>query len=256
MAWDPTQYDKFKKERARPFFDLLAQLDDISPKTVVDLGCGTGELTAELAKKWPQAQVLGVDSSPEMLEKSKTHANKHPRFRTAAMEEWTPSSPVDLIFSNSAFHWLKPHEPQIKRIASFVAAGGTFAFQAPNQFREPTHVIMQEVRNSPEWKLLVGSETADSYLADPMWYIETLNAMGFDVRVFETLYHQVVQGDDPVLEWLKGTSLRCILEKLDLEQQERFAAQCGVKMRAAYPKRESGTLFPYRRMFVIARRAA
>jgi trans-aconitate 2-methyltransferase len=77
MAWDPKQYDKFKKERSRPFFDLLAQLDDISPKSVVDLGCGTGELTAELARKWPQAEVMGVDSSPEMLEKSKPHAGEH-----------------------------------------------------------------------------------------------------------------------------------------------------------------------------------
>jgi trans-aconitate 2-methyltransferase len=254
MAWDPTQYDKFKKERSRPFFDLLAQLDEIAPKTVADLGCGTGELTAELAKKWPQAEVVGVDSSPEMLEKSKAYANEHLRFRTAAMEEWTPSGPIDLIFSNSAFHWLKPHEAQIQRIASFVAPGGTLAFQAPNQFKEPTHVIMQEVRNAPEWKSRVGSETADSYMADPRWYIDALGAMGFQVRVFETLYHQVVEGDDPVLEWLKGTSLRCILDKLPPSDQERFAAECGAKLRAAYPKREGGTLFPYRRMFVIAKR--
>jgi trans-aconitate 2-methyltransferase len=254
MAWDPTQYDKFKKERSRPFFDLLAQLDDISPRTIVDLGCGTGELTAELAKKWQHAQVVGVDSSPEMLEKSRAYAGERLRFMTAAMEQWTPSRPIDLILSNSAFHWLNPHEKQIQRIASFVAAGGAFAFQAPNQFKEPTHVIMQEVRNAPEWRPLVGSETPDSYLAEPMWYIEALSAMGFQASVFETMYYQVVQGDDPVLEWLKGTSLRCILDKLDPGKQERFALECGEKLRAAYPKKESGTLFPYRRMFVIAKR--
>jgi trans-aconitate 2-methyltransferase len=254
MAWDPTQYDKFKKERSRPFFDLLAQLDDISPKTVVDLGCGTGELTAELAKKWPKAEIVGVDSSSEMLEKAKSYAGARLRFETATMEEWTPARPADLIFSNSAFHWLKPHEEQIERIGSFVAPGGTLAFQAPNQFKEPTHVIMQEVRNAPQWKPWVGSETADSYLADPMWYIEALGAKGFDVRVFETLYHQVVAGDDPVLEWLKGTSLRCILDKLPPGEQERFAAECGAKLRAAYPQKNGRTLFPYRRMFVIAKR--
>jgi trans-aconitate 2-methyltransferase len=255
MAWDPAQYEKFKKERARPFFDLLAQLDDIAPRTVVDLGCGTGELTAELARKWPQARVVGVDNSPEMLEKSKSYAGDRLRFELSEMERWTPEHPVDLLFSNAAFHWLKPHEQQIKRLATFVAAGGTFAFQAPNQFEEPTHVIMQEVRNAPEWKPLVGAETPDSYLADPMWYIKTLSAMDFQVRVFETMYYQVVQGDDPVLEWLKGTSLRCILEKLDAGQQERFAEECGAKLRAAYPKKSGGTLFPYRRMFVVARSA-
>jgi trans-aconitate 2-methyltransferase len=113
---------------------------------------------------------------------------------------------------------------------------------------------MQEVRNAPEWRPLVGSETPDSYLAEPMWYIEALSAMGFQASVFETMYYQVVQGDDPVLEWLKGTSLRCILDKLDPGKQERFALECGEKLRAAYPKKESGTLFPYRRMFVIAKR--
>src|SRR3569832_2087293 len=105
MAWDPAQYEKFKKERSRPFFDLLAQLDDISPKSVVDLGCGTGELTSELVKKWPKATVLGVDNSPEMLERSKAHASERLRFELNEMSQWSPANPVDLIFSNSAFHW-------------------------------------------------------------------------------------------------------------------------------------------------------
>src|SRR4051812_3631972 len=165
MAWDPAQYEKFKKERARPFFDLLAQLD-IEPQTIVDLGCGTGELTAELAKKWSQATVLGVDNSSEMIEKSKAFANEQLRFETAPMEKWAPKEPVDLLFSNAAFHRLKPHEEQIERLVGFVTKGGTFAFQAPNQFREPSHTIIQEVRNSPEWKSLIGSDRSDGYLAE------------------------------------------------------------------------------------------
>src|ERR1700741_2174426 len=120
MAWDPQQYEKFKHERARAFFDLLAQLDEIAPRTIADLGCGTGELTAELAKKWPRAHVVGVDSSPEMLANGGLFANDRLHFETAKMEEWSPEHPADLVFSNAAFHWLKPHEEQIKRLASLV----------------------------------------------------------------------------------------------------------------------------------------
>ena len=254
MAWDPAQYEKFKKERARPFFDLLAQLDDIEPKTVVDLGCGTGELTAELAKKWPQATVVGVDNSPEMLEKSKAYASERLRFELNEMAQWSPKTAVDLIFSNAAFHWLKPHEEQIQRIARFVARGGTVAFQAPNQYREPSHTIIQDVRNTPEWRALIGSVTSDGYLAAPNWYLDTLRHMGFAPRLWETIYYQVLEGENAALEWVKGTALRGVLAKLDLEQQKRFLAQCAEKFSAAYPKTNGGTLFPYRRMFVVAKR--
>ena len=199
MAWDPAQYEKFKKERARPFFDLLAQLDDISPRTVVDLGCGTGELTAELAKKWPESTVVGVENSPEMLEKSKTYAHERLRFELNEMAQWSPKTPVDLIFSNAAFHWLKPHEEQIQRIARFVARGGTLAFQAPNQYREPSHTIIQDVRNAPEWRALIGSVTSDGYLAAPNWYLDTLRHMGFAPRLWETIYYQVLEGENAVL---------------------------------------------------------
>lgn len=254
MAWDPAQYEKFKKERARPFFDLLAQLDDISPRTVVDLGCGTGELTAELARKWPQAEVVGVDNSPEMLEKSKAYASERLRFELNEMAQWSPKTPVDLIFSNAAFHWLKPHEEQIQRLAGLVAAGGTVAFQAPNQYREPSHTIIQDVRNAPEWRALIGSATSDGYLAAPNWYLDTLRDMGFAPRLWETIYYQVLEGENAALEWVKGTALRGVLAKLDLEQQKRFLAQCAEKFSAAYPKTNGGTLFPYRRMFVVAKR--
>jgi trans-aconitate 2-methyltransferase len=255
MAWDPAQYAKFKAERARPFFDLLAQLDGISPATIADLGCGTGELTAELAKKWPQAQVVGVDSSPEMLEKAKPFRSERLRFELCEIERWSPERPINLIFSNAAFHWLKPHEEQIRRLASLVASGGTFAFQVPNQFREPSHTIIQDVRNAPEWKPLVGSEMSDGYLAQPQWYLDTLRDMGFTPRLWETIYYQVLQGEDAALEWVKGTALRGVLAKLDTEEQNLFLAQCAEGFRKSYPKKESGTLFPYRRMFVVAERA-
>lgn len=253
MTWDPAQYEKFKGERARPFFDLLSALDGISPRTVVDLGCGTGELTAELAKKWPQASVVGVDNSPEMIAKSHPFASERLRFETAEMETWSPMAPVDLLFSNAALHWLREHERQIERLAGCIASGGTFALQAPNQFREPSHAIIQEICNAPEWMPLIGSERSDGYLAAPQWYLATLRALGFTPRVWETIYYQVLEGENAALEWVKGTALRGVLAKLNAPQQERFLAQCAVKFNAAYPKENGGTLFPYRRMFVVAK---
>lgn len=254
MTWDPTQYEKFKLERSQPFFDLLAQLDDISPNTIVDLGCGTGELTAELANKWPAAKTIGVDNSPEMIAKSAPFETPNLRFEVGSMEHWQPSQPVDLLFSNAAYHWLQDHEEQIVRLAKLVAPGGTFAFQAPNQFGEPSHTIIQGVRNSPEWKPRIGSDRSDGYVAKPAWYIHALAELGYKPRVWETIYYQMVQGEDAALEWVKGTALRPLLAKLPPEQQERFLAHCRPLFAKAYPKSEGGTLFPYRRLFVVAKR--
>jgi trans-aconitate 2-methyltransferase len=211
-------------------------------------------MTAELAKKWPNAQVLGIDSSPEMVAKSAPYVSGRLRFEVCEIESWAPQHEIDFVFSNAAFHWLKNHEQQIKRLARFVARGGTLAFQAPNQFREPSHTIIQEVRNAPEWKPLIGLENSDGYLAEPRWYLETLRELGFEPRLWETIYYQVLQGDDAVLEWVKGTALRPVLAKLNAEQQTRFLAQCAKEFRKAYPKGNGGTLFPYRRMFVVANR--
>lgn len=255
MAWDPAQYERFKAERKQPFLDLLAQLGGISPQTIIDLGCGTGELTAELAKKWSQAHIVGVDSSPEMLEKAKPFASERVRFELCEIERWSPAEPLQLLFSNSALHWLRPHEDQIRRLAALIAPGGVFAFQAPNQFREPSHMIIQQVRNAPEWKPLIGAGMSDGYLAEPAWYLNTLQQMGFATRLWETIYYQVLAGEDAVLEWVKGTALRAVLERLSPEQQDRFLGQCAEKFRKAYPKKEGGTLFPYRRMFVVAKQA-
>lgn len=255
MGWDPQQYEKFKAERSRPFFDLLVAVGDISPQTVVDLGCGTGELTAELGKRWPEAEVTGIDSSPEMIEQAAKLSSERLWFEVCSIEQWKTHAQFDLVFSNAALHWLKRHEYEIERLADRVAPGGTFAFQMPNQFNEASHLIIQEVRNRPEWRELVGSESSDGYVAEIDWYKKALGRPPFSCEVWEKVYEQELRGDDAVLEWLKGSALRGLLAKLDIEQQERFLAQCGVKLREAYPQNEDGgTPFPYRRLFVVARR--
>jgi trans-aconitate 2-methyltransferase len=213
-----------------------------------------GELTAELAKKWPTAQVIGVDNSAEMISKSAQFATARLKFEQKLMEDWQPSQPVDLLFSNAAYHWLRDHENQIVRLAKLVAPGGTFAFQAPNQFAEPSHTIIQEVRNSPEWNPLIGSDRSDGYVAKPEWYLHALTELGYKARVWETIYYQMVPSEDAALEWVKGTALRPLLAKLTPDQQERFLSHCRPLFAKAYPKSEGGTLFPYRRMFVVAKR--
>lgn len=254
MAWDPAQYGKFAKERAQPFFDLLAQIE-AQPNSVVDLGCGAGELTAVLAKRWPTAEVMGVDSSPEMIANARAHARDNLCFEQLPIESWNPPQPFDLVFANAALHWVKPHEQQIERLAGCVAKGGTFAFQAPNQFAAPSHTLIHDVRNLPEWRDVIGSASSDGYLAPPSWYLHALTGWGFATRVWETIYYQMLEGDNAVLEWLKGTALRAPLAKLDAAQQERFLEQLGRRLRSAYPKENGGTLLPYRRLFVVATRS-
>lgn len=256
--WDPHQYEKFKRERARPFLDLFARLDDLDPATIVDLGCGTGELTVELSSRWPHADVLGLDSSSQMMAKAEQHKHAQApgrlRFEQADIGHWSPSSSIDLVFSNAAFHWLDDHERQIERIAGFVGANGTMAFQMPNQGAQPSHQIVKQLCNAPRWNEKLGAHSTDWSIAAPAWYVRAFAAWGFTSSVWETVYYQVLEGENAVLEWLKGTTLRGILAQLGSSEQAEFLSECGLKLREAYPKTEFGTLLPYRRLFVVAKR--
>ena len=138
MQWDPQQYLRYADERLRPALDLMARVPADAPKTVVDLGCGAGNVTAILAARWPKAQVSGVDGSAPMLEKAREAAPKC-RFAQADFGTWEPPAPVDVLYSNAALHWLGDHAVLFPRLLDQVAKGG-----APSTF---------SIRNAPKVKI-------------------------------------------------------------------------------------------------------
>lgn len=245
--WDPEIYGRYASERARPFFELVGRVNVDEPSYVVDLGCGTGELTATLCRRWPGAAVHGVDSSPAMISK----APPGPTFEVADVRDWRPARPVDVIISNALLQWISEHRELLARWVGYLAEGGRLAFQVPGNFDAPSHRLIRQLCRTT-WREELGDLPSHSPVEQPVDYLELLAGLGCEVDVWETTYLHVLSGEDAVLDWLKGTALRPMLDRLAPHRRADFLADCARVLRAAYPRRPYGTPFPFRRIFVVA----
>jgi trans-aconitate 2-methyltransferase len=249
--WDPTTYLRFSDERSRPFYDLVHRVTAVRPRYVVDLGCGTGELTATLADRWPEAELVGVDNSPQMLDRARPLAGPRLRFELADVRQWQPDRPVDVLVSNAVLHWVPDHLAVLGRLTPLLAPDGWLAFQVPNNFGSPAHVLLYELIDTPPWRIqLAGLPRPQAFDADT--YLDVLADRGLAVDAWETTYLHVLSGDDAVLRWMSGTALRPVLSALADSAHEEFLSQYGAALRDAYPARSYGTVLPYRRVFVVA----
>ena len=257
--WDAGQYLRFGGERARPFFDLVAQVGAAGPRYVADLGCGPGNLTAALAERWPGATVVGVDSSPEMIAAAQASAATEPApnlsFTVGDVWEWRPERPLDVLVSNAVLQWVPGHDELLLRWADLLAPGGWLAFQLPGNFDQPSHAIVREMAGSPRWRGLLADARLNRQAGDPADYVALLARPGFTVDAWETNYLHILPGENPVLEWTKGTTLRPVLAALDAEQAEAFVREYGERLRQEYTRHSFGTIFPFRRVFAVVRRA-
>jgi trans-aconitate 2-methyltransferase len=253
MRWDPQQYRRFAGERSRPFADLLARVAASAPRRVVDLGCGSGELTAALAQRWPTADVEGVDSSPDMI--AAAPRGSRLAFRLGDVREWTMPADADVVVSNATLQWVPEHRALLARWAAALPAGGWLAVQVPGNFAAPTHALLREVAGSPSWSAaLAGVLRSHDSVGEPAEYAELLLGAGLVADVWETTYVHVLTGDDAVLEWLRGTGLRPVMAALPPAAYRRFEAELAGRLRAAYPPGPHGTLLPFRRIFFVGHR--
>jgi len=254
-VWDPAIYLEFADERARPFGDLLVQVLADAPERVVDLGCGPGQLTASLADRWPEASVLGIDSSSEMVARAQAYTHSHLRFEVQDLRNWRPEVPVDVIVSNATLQWVPEHRRLLPGLLHSLAPGGWLAFQVPGNFDEPSHRLLHELADDPRFSsFTAGRERPDAY--DAATYLEDLSPLGCVVNAWETTYLHVLTGPDPVFRWISGTGARPVLQALPGEQREEFVREYKRRLIAAYPQRPYGTVLPFRRVFVVARRPA
>ncbi|MDR8409915.1 trans-aconitate 2-methyltransferase [Nonomuraea sp. 3-1Str] len=249
--WDPATYARFADERSRPFHELLARVGADEPDYVVDAGCGTGELTLELARRWPGATVEGFDSSPAMITKAR-ELHAAPRFAVADMTMWRPDRPVDVIVSNAALQWVPSHRDVLEHWVEALDDGGWLAFQVPGNFDAPSHAAIREVCASPRWADRLGDFDRGSPVGDPVEYLDLLDSCGCQVDAWETTYIHVLQGENAVLDWISGTALRPILDRLYVDEHFSFKEDLAARLDEAYPAREYGTPFPFRRIFVVA----
>jgi trans-aconitate 2-methyltransferase len=253
-TWDPERYLTYADERGRPFVDLVARIGATDPRTVVDLGCGPGNLTALLAERWPDADVVGLDSSPEMVASARG-ADIRIEFDVADLTTWTPAAPVDVLVSNATLQWVPGHLDLLPSLVARVAPGGWLAFQVPGNFGEPSHTIRDELAaEAPYAAHTAGVAVPSSH--DASDYLDTLAGLGCTVDAWETTYLHLLTGPDPVFTWVSGTGARPTLQALPDDLRPGFEAEFKRRLAAAYPQRQYGVVLPFRRVFVVAQVAA
>lgn len=258
ISWDPHQYLRYADERARPFGELLARVGAVAPRWVFDLGCGPGTLTRALLERWPEAYVEGLDSSAEMVAQARTLTLPgRLEFSRADVRSWVPETAVDVVVSNATLQWVPGHLELLGQLVSALAPAGWLALQVPGNFSAPSHALLADLRESPRWRNRIGAGARrDLGAAEPADYLSRLTELGCHADVWETTYLHVLDGDDAVLEWVKGTALRPVLSMLDAEERSAFLASYGSALRAAYPAQSFGTVFPFRRVFAVAQKGA
>ena len=256
-TWDPGQYLKFSDERSRPFYDLIGRIGATAPDSVADIGCGPGQLTADLARRWPLAQVLGVDNSAEMIAAAGRVAADasdldNLRFDLMDAGDWVPAEPVGVIVSNATIQWIPNHEDLLARWVDYLAADGWLAIQLPANYDQPVHALMRELISSPRWRHRIGEVELTRQSGDPVTYLDLLATAGCQVDAWETTYQHILTGEDPVLNWVRGTGLRPVLTALSPDDEPEFLTEYGALLRQAYPGRPYGTVLPFRRVFAVA----
>ncbi|PUA83080.1 trans-aconitate 2-methyltransferase [Nocardioides currus] len=249
--WEPERYLAYADERGRPFVDLLSRVASPAPRTVVDLGCGPGNLTRLLAERWPDATVTGLDSSPEMI--AKAGAIEGIEWGVADARDWTPAEPVDVLVSNATLQWVPDHLSLLPRLVEQVAPGGWFAFQVPGNFDAPSHTIRAELEEQAPYAEFATATSLRS-THDPATYLGALAGLGLEVDAWETTYLHVLTGEDPVFTWVSSTSAGPILAALPDELRGSFVDELKTRLRAAYPATDGRVLMPFRRVFAVGRK--
>jgi len=260
-VWDPGQYLRYGGHRLRPAIELFQRVDLDAPVRCWDIGCGNGEIARAMTERWPAAKVIGLDASAEMLEKAKAQPGSDKvDWRQADITNWAPKELADVIYTNATLQWLTDHETLFPRLMQFVAPGGVFAAQMPLSWGQASHRLLREVLKQGNGGKGYGADTlrrtiARKWVDEASVYYDRLQPYSSDVDIWEVTYQQVLSGDDPVLEWVKGSALRPVLTELGPDMAEQYLAEYGAGLRDAYPIRDDGTtLYPFARLFMVARR--
>ena len=251
--WNPETYLKFDDLRTRPAGELLERIPCQTPELVYDLGRGPGNSTQVLACRWPKARLIGVDNSPEMLARAAQDGPDRTSWLEADLAQFIPKDQPDLIFSNATYHWIDDHVHLFPKLLAAVKSGGFLAVQMPQNFDAPSHVLLRQAAINGPWQDKVAAAVRVEPVARPEDYYDWLAPMAANIDIWHTEYSQVLSGEDPVLDWVRGTALRPFLALLEGDEREQFVSLYGQALRTAYPMRSDGmTLFPFKRLFMVA----
>jgi len=251
--WSARQYLKFEDERTRPPRDLLARVPLQAPRRAIDLGCGPGNSTELLVARYPRAEVIGLDSSPDMLRQARERLPDCV-FVQADLAEWQPPDGTDLLFANAVFQWVPDHPAVLRRLLAALPQGGVLALQMPDNTAEPALALMREVASKGPWaKTLALAAAARDDLPTPGAYYDLLKPLATQLDLWHAVYNHVMAGPEGIVEWFKGSALRPFLSALDDGMRAGFLADYAARVAEAYPARFDGkVLLPFPRLFIVA----
>lgn len=252
MPWDPVQYQVYSHYRLRPALDLIHRIPLQRPARIVDLGCGVGDITRQLKVRWPEAKIIGVDSSAEKLERAR-QTSPDIEWQLADLDEWSPNKFVDLIFSHSALGECLQHEILLPKLASWIAPNGVFALQMPSNSLEPSHTLICQLASQLPWSKYLADLALPAACKPAQFYWELLHSHARSLDIWETSYLHVLEGENPVASFLEDALLGKVFDRLEAEEQQAFMEAYRQGLKIAYPPNSEGkTLFPDHRLFMVA----
>lgn len=251
--WNAALYLRFERERTRPAIDLLAAVPLAQPRRIVDLGCGPGNSTKLLVDRFPRAEILGVDTSPDMLAKARA-AVPQALFAQADVARWEPAAPVDLIFANAVLQWVPDHADLLPRLMQCLSPGGALAVQMPDNLDEPSHALMRAVAAEPPFAAkLAQASVARAALGTFEDFYGWLQPDATDVDLWRTTYVHPLDGAAAIVEWVKATGLRPFLDPLAADERTEFLMRYAAAIAKAYRRQGDGkTLLRFPRRFFVA----
>lgn len=253
-SWNPAQYEKFKNERSQPFLDLLDLVKPTPNSHVIDLGSGTGELTALLHEKLKPQSTTGLELSAAMLTKAQSFTTAGLSFVQGNIEDWHPSEKYDLVFSNAAIQWCENHRSIFKNIKAALKPHGQIAIQMPMNHDYPTHVLAYEMSNETKWKNLLKEQTYNKFetMLSAEDYATLLFKMGFkEQNVFVKVYGHTLESREQVIEWVKGTMLTHFQSRLSEQDYQEFLKEFRERLFKILPD-DRPFFYPFKRIFIWA----
>jgi trans-aconitate 2-methyltransferase len=251
--WDPAQYLRFEAERTRPSMDLAARIGIDEPGTIVDIGCGPGNSARALRERWPRSSILGLDSSPAMIEKARKDYPAQDWVVSDA-SEFDAEDAYDIVFSNAALQWIPDHESLAPRLLGAVRKGGALAVQIPRFRSMPIHVAIEAVAASDRWRGYTEGCAGQFTYHDAGFYYDSLSPLATRMDIWETFYFHVLPSRSALIDFIRSTGMKPYLDSLpDGGAKAEFEAEVLLEIEAAYPLRPDGhVLFPFHRLFFIA----
>ncbi|HEY6981844.1 methyltransferase domain-containing protein [Reyranella sp.] len=260
-VWDASLYLRFADARMRPALDLMGRLDPANGArpghAIYDLGCGAGNISRILAERFADSRVIGIDSSDEMLAKARSQTpDARVTFAKGDLSEFKPEVAPSILYSNAAYQWLPGHVDMFPALMKLLPPGGQLAIQMPRNHDAPSHALMRKAAEAGPWRDKLAGVGGIARVHEPARYYDVLKPLSAELEVWETIYQQVLTGENPVAQYTSSTGLRPFLEVLDPAERAAFYDTYAGMTAEAYPMRADGiTLFPFRRLFIVARRA-